>query len=94
MPDSQQILQQTNFTVIDWVIVATYPLISVAVGLYVRKLVKNMKDFVTAGQGLGVWLGIASMTGTEIGLVTVMYSAKKGLLVVLRRFTLPWSPAS
>ena len=78
MPDSQQVLQQTNFTLIDWVIVATYPLISVAVGLYVRKLVKNMKDFVTAGQGLGVWLGIASMTGTEIGLVTVMYSAQKG----------------
>jgi SSS family solute:Na+ symporter len=37
-----------------------------------------MEDFVTAGQGPGVWLDIASMTGTEIGLVTVMYSAQKG----------------
>jgi len=37
-----------------------------------------MKDFVTAGRNLGLWLGIATMTGTELGLITVMYSAQKG----------------
>ena len=37
-----------------------------------------MRDFVTAGRNLGLWLGIATMTGTEIGLITVMYSAQKG----------------
>lgn len=78
MPDSQQVLQQTNFSPLDWVIVAAYPFVSVVIGLYVCKLVRSMKEFVTAGQGLGVWLGIASLTGTEIGLVTVMYSAQKG----------------
>ena len=78
MPESQEILQLTNFTVFDWVIVIIYPLISVGIGLYVRKYVKNMSDFVTAGQGLGVCLGIATMTGTELGLITVMYSAQKG----------------
>lgn len=78
MPDIEHILRQSNFTAADWVIVAAYPLVSVLVGLYVWKLVKSMKDFVTAGQGLGIWLGIASMTGTEIGLITVMYSAQKG----------------
>ncbi len=68
----------TNFTTIDWVIVILYPLISVGIGLYVRKLIKHMSDFVAAGQGLGVWLGIATMTGTEMGLITVMYNAQKG----------------
>jgi len=78
MSDIQQALQRTNFTSIDWAIVAAYPFISVAIGLYVRKLVRNMQDFVTAGKSLGIWLGIASLTGTEIGLITVMYSAQKG----------------
>ena len=78
MQETQEILQQTNFTLFDWVIVILYPLISVGIGLYVRKYIKNMSDFVTAGQGLGVCLGIATMTGTELGLITVMYSAQKG----------------
>ncbi len=72
------LLQQTNFTWFDWIIVILYPLISLGIGLYVWRLIKNMKDFVAAGQGLGVWLGIATMTGTELGLITVMYSAQKG----------------
>lgn len=78
MSDSVHLLQQTNFTPLDWVIVVVYPMFSVGIGLYVWKLVSNMKDFVTAGQGLGVCLGIASMTGTELGLITVMYCAQKG----------------
>ena len=72
------LLQPTNFTALDWVIVITYPLISLGIGLYVRKFIVNMQDFVVAGRGLGVFLGIATMTGTELGLITVMYSAQKG----------------
>ena len=73
-----EILSDTNFTTLDWVIVILYPLISVGIGIYVRKFVKNMRDFVTAGRNLGLWLGVATMTGTELGLITVMYSAQKG----------------
>ncbi len=72
------LLQPTNFTALDWVIVIVYPLISLGIGLYVRKFIVNMQDFVVAGRGIGVFLGIASMTGTELGLITVMYSAQKG----------------
>jgi SSS family solute:Na+ symporter len=71
-------MSDTNFTALDWVIIIIYPMISVAIGLYVRKFIKNMRDFVTAGRNLGLWLGIATMTGTELGLITVMYSAQKG----------------
>ncbi|MFH1268057.1 MAG: sodium:solute symporter family protein, partial [Planctomycetota bacterium] len=60
------------------VIVICYPMISVVIGLVVRKYVRNMKDFVTAGQSLGTALGVATLTGTELGLITVMYSAQKG----------------
>ena len=78
MPEAAEVLRETNFTAIDWVIVIAYPLISLGIGLYVRRFITNMKDFVVAGQGLGVCLGIATMTGTELGLITVMYSAQKG----------------
>ena len=78
MPDASSVLQETNFSTLDWVIVVLYPLISVGIGFYVRKLISNMTDFVVAGQGLGVCLGIATMTGTELGLITVMYNAEKG----------------
>ena len=75
---AKEILSKTNFTTIDWVIVILYPMISVVIGLIVRKYIKNMSDFVCAGRGLGTCLGIATLTGTELGLITVMYSSQKG----------------
>jgi len=78
MPESAAVLRETNFSLIDWVIVILYPLLSLVIGLYVARFIRNMSDFVVAGHGLGVCLGIATMTGTELGLITVMYSAQKG----------------
>jgi len=80
MDKAAELLKDTNFTTLDWVIVICYPLISLLIGFYVRRLIKNIQDFVVAGQGLGVFLGIATMTGTELGLITVMYSAEKGFV--------------
>lgn len=71
-------LTQTNFTALDWAIVAVYLLVSVAIGLVVRRYATNMTAYIAAGRNIGVWLGIATMSGTELGLVTVMYSAEKG----------------
>lgn len=69
-----------TFTLVDWTIVVLYPLLSLIIGIAVYRLVREMKTFVVASQKLGVWLGVASMTGTELGLVTVMYSAEKGFV--------------
>jgi SSS family solute:Na+ symporter len=71
------ILTDTNFTVVDWIIVIAYPMISLGIGIYVSKFIKNMNDFVCAGKGLGTALGVATLTGTELGLITVMYSSQK-----------------
>ena len=73
-------LGQTNFTPWDWGIVAVYLLISVAIGFFVKRYASSMVNYVTAGRGIGTCLGIATMTGTEMGLVTVMYSAQKGFV--------------
>jgi SSS family solute:Na+ symporter len=71
-------LSRTNFSSLDWAIVITYLAISVIVGLVVKKYATNMTAYIAAGRSLGVWLGIATMAGTEMGLITVMYSAEKG----------------
>jgi len=77
-PEHAAILAETNFATLDWIIVFAYLSISLVIGLYVRKYVVNMAGYITAGRGLGTCLGIATLTGTEMGLVTVMYSAQKG----------------
>jgi SSS family solute:Na+ symporter len=69
---------ETNFSPLDWCIVIGYLLAVVAVGIYVRRYVSNVTDFMVAGRGLKTFLAVATMIGTELGLVTVMYSAQKG----------------
>lgn len=68
----------TNFTIWDWLIVAVYLVATVAIGLMAKKYVKDMTDFVVAGRSIKPYLAIATMLGSEIGLVTVMYTAQKG----------------
>ncbi|MEN8254938.1 MAG: sodium:solute symporter family protein, partial [Verrucomicrobiota bacterium] len=70
----------TNFSAFDWVLIIVYPMISLGIGLFVRRFIRNMNDFVCAGKGLGTALGIATLTGTELGLITVMYQSQKGFV--------------
>jgi SSS family solute:Na+ symporter len=76
--DASQVLSQTNFSALDWGIVVIYLSISLCIGIAVKKYITNMSEYVTAGRGLGTALGVATMTGTEMGLITLMYSAQKG----------------
>ena len=73
-----QALGQTNFGPLDWWIVAAYLAVSVFIGLLVRRYIHTMADYVSAGRGLGTALGVATLTGTELGLVTIMYSSQLG----------------
>jgi SSS family solute:Na+ symporter len=76
--DLESVGLQSNFTAFDWVIVAAYMFGTVAIGFYVNRYVANMADYVVAGRALRSCLAIATMVGSELGLVTVMYSAQKG----------------
>ncbi len=71
MPDS-------NFSVFDWMIVAIYLVLTVVIGIYVNRYIRGMSDFLVAGRSLRTKLGIATMIGSELGLVTAMYAAQKG----------------
>jgi SSS family solute:Na+ symporter len=74
----RKVISDTNFSSLDWGIVIAYLMISVVIGLLVKKYASTMAAYIGAGRGVGTWLGIATMTGTELGLITVMYNAELG----------------
>jgi SSS family solute:Na+ symporter len=67
-----------NFTLLDWLILVTYLAVSMAAGLYGRKWVSGISDFLVAGRGLGTYIGVATLAATEIGTITFMYYAQLG----------------
>ena len=71
-------LLATNFQTLDWVIVAVYLLASMVIGVVANRYIASLSDYLVAGRSLRVWLAVATMTGTELGLVTVVYSAELG----------------
>ena len=68
----------THFTGLDWAIVAVYVGATLAAGLYGRRFVGGIADFLVAGRELGTFIGIATLAATEIGTITFMYYAELG----------------
>jgi len=69
---------QTNFSTIDWFIVFGYLIFIFVIGIIFKKYVKGISHFIVAGRHLKLFLAIATLTGTELGLVTVMYNSELG----------------
>src|SRR5213593_2316666 len=63
---------------IDWIIIAVYLAGCMAAGIWMRRFVHGVEDFAIAGRAMDLNLGIASLAATELGLVTVMYTAQLG----------------
>lgn len=70
----------SGFQIIDWVIVGCYLSVSLVIGILVTRYATSMTAYIGAGRSVGPWLGVATMTGTEMGLITVMYMAQKGFV--------------
>jgi SSS family solute:Na+ symporter len=70
----------TNFQTLDWVIVCVYICIPVVIGIIVKRYIRQLSDFIVAGRSLKLFIAIATLTGTELGLVTVMYNSELGFL--------------
>lgn len=67
-----------NFSTLDWSIILLYLVASMAAGLYGKRFISKTSDFLVAGRGVGLYLGIATLAATEIGTVTFMYYAELG----------------
>lgn len=68
-------LFQTQFTLLDWVIVAIYLIAVGVVGVWVNTYINNVSDYMIGGASTGLALNTASYIGTELGLVTIMYAS-------------------
>lgn len=67
-----------NFAVVDWLIVIVYLAATLAAGLYGKRYIYGLKEFLVAGRELGLYIGIATLAATEIGTITFMYYAELG----------------
>lgn len=65
-------------TALDWTIVVAYLAGCTLAGLWMRRYVRNVDDFAIAAREMEVNLGVASLAATEVGIVTVMYTAEMG----------------
>ena len=67
-----------TLSILDWGIIGFYLTICMAAGIWMRRYVRGVEDFAVAGREMNVNTGIASLAATELGLVTVMYTAQLG----------------
>jgi SSS family solute:Na+ symporter len=67
-----------DFGLVDTLIVVFYLALSVGIGLLANRFVTGLSGYLVAGRSLGTALSVATMTGSELGLITVMYQAQKG----------------
>ena len=67
-----------NLSPLDWLIIIVYLVGCMAAGIWMRRFVRGVEDFTVAGREMDVNLGIASLAATELGVVTIMYTAQLG----------------
>jgi len=72
--------------IIDIVIIVCYLLVIFSFGVFMRGNVNSFSNFMIANQKLPLSLGVTSMLGTELGLITVMYNAQTGVLQYFSAF--------
>ncbi len=66
------------FAAVDWWIVGVYVLLATLPGFLCRRFIRGQDDFLVAGRTLSIFLATATLTATEMGLITVMYMAELG----------------
>jgi len=67
-----------NLSAIDIVIIVVYLALSFFSGVFVKKYIRNISDFLIADRSMGLNLGMASLLSSEIGIITFMYMAEAG----------------
>ena len=60
--------------IIDWTIVVVFLTFLIAVGVYCRKYIKDVADFLVAGRGIGKYLGGTAAEAANIGVISLVYA--------------------
>ena len=67
-----------NFIWLDWAMIVAFLLLTTGIAFMTRRLISNYDSFLLAGRSLKLYLGMATMGATELGLVTLMYFSEQG----------------
>jgi len=67
----------TQFAWIDWIFVMGFLIVSACIGIMARKRVSTLADFLLVGRKLRTVWGIATLSSTEMGLVTIVYFSEE-----------------
>ena len=65
--------------ILDISIIISYLILIFCIGLYTRNYIKDFSDFMIAGRNVNLALSVVTMLGSELGLITVMYTAQTGV---------------
>jgi solute:Na+ symporter, SSS family len=79
-------MQLSHFTLVDAVLVLLSLVATLWAGLYVKRYVGGLEDYLVAGRGMGLYIGTASLVSTEIGIITYAYQAQFGFLAGFSAF--------
>jgi len=63
---------------VDWILISIYLAFVLGAGFLTRRFVGGLADYLVAGRQLRTHLAVATLSATELGLVTVMYQAEEG----------------
>ncbi len=63
---------------VDGSVILLYLIAVVTAGLYMRRYLRKVDDFLVAGRQVDLYLGIASLSATEFGIATCMANAELG----------------
>ena len=74
---SYHFCSMTTFTVIDWAFVAGFLVVSAIIGILARRKISSLDDFLVAGRKLRSIWGLATLSSTEMGLVTIIYFSEE-----------------
>ena len=66
-----------TFEFIDWAFIIGFLILSLSIGLFARKKILNVDDFLLVGRRLRSFRGIATLASTEMGLVTIIYFSEE-----------------
>ena len=67
-----------TFNLFDWLILIVYLLLTIALGIWVKRYVEDLSGYLVAGRRIKVSLGVATFAATEIGTITFMYFGELG----------------
>jgi Na+/proline symporter len=75
-----------HFSLLDWAIAIFTLVVTLGLGLYAKRYVGRLEDYLVASRGMGLYVGTASLVSTEIGIITYMYQAQFGFLAGFSAF--------